>query len=142
MIDVSRTTISRAENKTAAALIMSARQFFTGMKYEFETSTVCNEALKLAFYSYRQDATNHRNKKCTLELDASYGIVNLGDFKADELDAASFDWDKHFCGIRRVSDVLPIEDESGAGALGFTQKALRSLGCPEWEQATQDAWTL
>ena len=42
--------------------------------------------------------------------------------------------------IGRLSDVLPITDETAAGTLGFTMKALRSLGCPTWEELQQ--WNL
>ena len=151
MEDVSRMTITRAECKAGAALLMSSRLFFQGMKYEFEEDDRTNNpdfsSTKVAFYSYRQDVTNHRNKKCTMELDAAYCVVPsevLGKCD-DDYDGQSNTgkdlWDTYISSIRRVSDVLPVSDETGAGCLGFTQKAFRSLGCPDW-QATQEEWIL
>lgn len=153
MEDVSRMTITRAECKAGAALLMSSRLFFQGMKYEFEDDDRTNNpgsssSTKAAFYSYRQDATNHRNKKCTMELDAAYCVVpseDLGKCDDDDDDGQSDMvndlWNRFISGIRRVSDVLPVSDETGAGCLGFTQKAFRSLGCPDW-QTTQEEWIL
>lgn len=142
MTDVSRSTISRSGCKAGGALLMSSRHFFTAMKYEFQEEELPG-GVKLAFYSYRQDATNHRSKKCTMELGAAYGMFSKQQLqKIDEADK-EFDceWSNLFSGIRRVSDVIPVQDESGAGCLGFTRKAFASLGCPDWEQ-TQQTWIL
>lgn len=141
MEDVSRMTVSRAECKAGAALLMSTRLFFAGMRYEFEENCQ-NDSAKIAFYSYRQDATNHRNKKCTMELDSAYGIVPAELLQLKDGSNNNVPWDTFFSKIRRISDVLPVEDESGAGCLGFTLKAFQSLGCPDWLDASQSNWSL
>ncbi len=129
MEDISRKSVTRSESKAGAALLATSRMHFEQMREELSNLTETSTAV--CVYAYRQDATNDRKKRCTLELDSSYSIFDpkvsvkfMGGFTSSE--------------IRRLSDVLPISDETAAGTMGFTVRALQSLGCPTWETAQKD----
>ena len=132
--DISASSICRSEIKTAATLIASARLFFAHLHASLLDVPSSGKHTHVLHVSFRQDATNGRPKKCTLELDVAWSS-----FTAESL-AQGADWNTESYRIRRTSDVLPVADESGAGCLAFTLKALKSLGCPTWLDFKDSHW--
>ena len=145
LTDISRTSVSRSESKAAASLQMTSRMFFESIdellrQPAHASSERSDESpgprgpTGFAFYSYRQDATHHRIKKSTLELETGI-IIDHQEYnhRTPFMDTART--------LRQLSDVLNITDESSAGTLAFTRKALASLGCPfvdtiqEWNKS-------
>ncbi|CAE7303869.1 unnamed protein product [Symbiodinium sp. KB8] len=134
LTDISRTSVSRSESKAAASLQMTSRMFFEsidellrqpahGSSERSDESPGPRGPTGFAFYSYRQDATHHRIKKSTLELETGI-IIDHQEYnhRTPFMDTART--------LRQLSDVLNITDETSAGTLAFTRKALASLGCP------------
>ncbi|CAE7445881.1 unnamed protein product, partial [Symbiodinium microadriaticum] len=145
LTDISRTSVSRSESKAAASLQMTSRMFFEsidellrqpahGSSERSDESPGPRGPTGFAFYSYRQDATHHRIKKSTLELETGI-IIDHQEYnhRTPFMDTART--------LRQLSDVLNITDETSAGTLAFTRKALASLGCPfmdtiqEWNKS-------
>lgn len=119
------------------------------MLYEFSLedelsgSRLQTAPLKIAWYAYRQDATNGRDKYSTMLLDAAFVNLNLdvgvntyaepeSHHKKDAPDAKNtfINWWDTATTISRTSDILPIDDETGRGCFAFSHKAFVSLGCP------------
>ena len=127
--DIAPRSVSRCESKTAAALQACSRTHFQQLLHH-----ICemerNEWL-LSFYGYKQDATNDkRYKRSTLELSTGYLLGTTG----QDCDVS---WESDGVCMKRLSDVLPSVDETAPGTLGFTLKALESLGCPSWDAIKQ-----
>ncbi len=129
------------------ALQASSHCYFQHMLYEFSKedehsgSRLHTAPLKIAWYAYRQDATNGRDKYSTMLLDAAF--VNLDvdvnvhanateNHKLHDPNAKDtfIKWWDTATTISRTSDILPIEDETGRGCFAFSHKAFTSLGCP------------
>lgn len=129
-MDLSGRSVGRAESKTGGALMASAKMHFEFMREEIVSMATKNKKAGwgICMHSYRQDATNDKRKRSTLELESSYLVATSEELKKD-----SVSWGQHGLHLRRLSDVLCIEDETAAGTLGFTKKALASLGCPTWD---------
>ena len=117
--DIDRKTVARCEQKAGACLISSARLFFQSMIQDLDESNGCS----LCFFAYRQDATNGKRKVAAMELETAY-ITNVND-------QSSFDWADFRC-MKRLADIIPVGDESGAGAVGITLRGFSSLGAPSW----------
>lgn len=132
--DISASSICRSEVKTGAALIASARLFFSHLNASLMDMCSSETQTHVLHVSFRQDATNARPKKCTLELDAAWSS-----FTVQSLEQGA-EWHNDCHRIRRTSDVLPVGDESGIGCLAFTVKALKSLGCPTWMDLQDASW--
>ena len=142
LTDISRTSVSRSESKAAASLQMTSRMFFESIDEllrqppggSTEMSVDGPGPTGFAFYSYRQDAAHHRIKKSTLELETGI-IINHHEYNHHT------PFMENARTLRQLSDVLNIMDESSAGTLAFTRKALASLGCPfvdkiqEWNKS-------
>ena len=130
MQDVSGSTTSRAESKAGAALLATAKLHFEDMVRGL--SDMNQNEVGICMYAYRQDATNGQKKRSTLELDSGYVAC------AEDNDG-TVSWARDSQRLKRLSDVLCIKDETASGTLGFTFKALASLGCPTWQDiATQN----
>lgn len=131
--DIASRSVARCECKAGAALMASTKIHFERMLHEYlEMDTFDSQSWMISFFSYRQDATNERRKRSTLELHSGYVMSSSS--------AMPHSWAEDGVSTRRLSDVLPITDETAAGTLGFTMKALRSLGCPTWDELQQ--WNL
>jgi hypothetical protein len=126
--DVSYRSVSRCESKAGAALMATSKAHFEQVQHEI--STIEAGSWMLCFNSYRQDATNERRKRSTLELHS--GFITPSDRRASTRKDTTT-WDQDGFSLTRLSDVLPISDETAAGTVGFTAKALKSLGCPTWD---------
>jgi len=123
--DASHQTVARQEIKAGAAFIANARLFFSRMQHDL-FSVKSLGGFYVSFVALRQDATNGKQKVAAAEVEAAY----LDDVQEYEMSGVTWENYNRIC---RVSDVLPIKDESGPGALGFTLKACKSLGCPTFE---------
>ena len=120
LTDISRNSVCRAESKSAASLLMTSRMFFETIEEEIRHTPGLEG---LCFLSYRQDATHHRLKKSTLELEVGFlALQEQPEPRVPFMQIAK--------SLRQLSDVLNVEDETGSGTLAFTAKALSSLGCP------------
>lgn len=126
--DISSRSVARAECKSGAALLASSVTFFQQLHHEIVEMQ--SSSWLVAFYSYRQDATNERRKRSTLELHTGYVTPS-------EYSPGLASWDEDGASMTRLSDVLPISDETAQGTLGFTIKALKSLGCPCWNDVQE-----
>ena len=131
--DVSRHTVHRCEVKAAAALMAASRAFYAPIWASLSDDTDFN----LTVHGFRSDATNsgiwQRQKLCALELETAY---------LEELPASrSFEWDWQFMFScqKRVSDLLPVGDGSGPGAIGMLLKTMSALGCPTWQDLLAQA---
>ena len=137
--------MARCEVQAATALQASSHCFFQHMLYEFsledERSRLHTAPLKIAWYAYRQDATNGRDKYSTMLLDAAFVNLDVGvnahvdaesHHDTDDPDAKNtfIKWWDTATTISRTSDILPIDDETGRGCFAFSHKAFASLGCP------------
>ena len=97
----------------------SSRHFFSYLREEF-----CNtDEFKVAAYSYRQDATNSKDKVTCMEMDVAYLVGFDG-----KQDITDFDmgW---FARLKRVSDVVRVENSTGHGTAAMALKSMGSLGC-------------
>ena len=130
MEDTCKSTVLRAECKVGAALIASSRVFFEHWKHDMfdgphrDTDASLQSTIGLTFLHYREDATNHRQKMVALELHAAYLVADraaLAEVSFHDLSA-----------VKRLADVIPVQDATGIGTLALTEKMLRSLGCPTW----------
>ena len=119
--DISGPTVARSEMKAGSGLIASARLFYQNMHVKMNTWQ--NETWGLVLHAYRQDCTNGHRKVCVLELQSAYAISN-NNGRVDS-------WDD-FQHIKRLSDLVQIGDESGAGCIDSTLKSFKSLGAPSW----------
>jgi hypothetical protein len=123
--DVSRWTVSKAEIHTAAALLANTWLFFQRLLQELQQAGSTSAAsadspsssFSISICATRQDATNKGKKVALMELDSAY-ITDVTPAEAHTISWADF------TKIRRVSDVLQIEDETAEGTVGFTKKAL------------------
>ena len=123
--DISARSVARCESKASAALQATARLHFEQLHHRLVSMDETEWAISV--YSYKQDATNDkRRKRSTLELDTGF---LFGRF--DEPGHAT--WESDAVTLKRLSDVLPITDETAAATLGVTLKAFSSLGCPSWD---------
>ena len=129
--DTCKSTVLRAECKTGAALIASSRVFFEQWRRDIYDCPC--ESFAFTVLHYRQDATNHRHKMMALELHAMYAVVPAA---ASELLETIGPAD--FMSIKRLADVVPMKDGTGAGTLAITEKMLASLGCPTWNDMLAD----
>ena len=125
--DISAKTVSRCEMKAGACLIAGARKFYEVMLDQVLHKQ--NSGFSLCFHAYRQDATNGRVKHCALELESAY----ISNVSAEE--GQVLQWG-HFTKIKRLSDLVPVGDETGPGCVGITIRSLASLGCPCWRKLT------
>ena len=123
--DISGSTVSRCELKCGAALIADAQLFMEIMKHSMQDQR--NTGFGIFLHSYRQDATNGRDKVVALELHSSY----VSNFQEDGENDLSWG---HFCHLKRLADLGVVGDESGAGCVGITLRGLKSLGCPSWRE--------
>lgn len=122
--DISASTVTRSEMRAAAGLVASANLFYQQMLTELKSMD--KDSWTIVLHSYRQDATNGHRKLCALELESCFMIAaNEQEFPG----SASCD---HFCHIKRLADLVQIENETGPGCVSATLNAFRSLGCPSW----------
>lgn len=122
--DASRWTVMRAELKASACFVASSRLFFERMHHDLFSVTNTG-GFSVSFVASRQDATNGREKVACAEIEAAYA----DNMQASEIGGMTW---QHFHHICRASDVLPIEDETGHGTIGFSLKAHNSIGCPTY----------
>ena len=124
--DTSKSTVLRAECKVGAALIASGRLFFEHWRQSVFHSQCMHSSTAVAFtvLHYRQDATNHRHKMISMELEASYCLA--------QIDEVGFVEQTDFSRLKRLSDVIPVTDGTGLGTLALSEKMLTSLGAPTW----------
>lgn len=126
LTDVSKQSVLRSECRTAAALIANARLMFE--EWAYHCSNMDSSSRAFWFLQYREDATNaskHKQKMTALELHASFVICS--DASLSTVTAGDFQ------NIRRLADVLPVDDSTGLGTMALTTKMLQSLGCPTWD---------
>lgn len=138
----------------ATALQASSHLFFEQLRYEFSLEPVRKHlpsatalqstppsSLKVAWFAFRQDATNGRDKYSTMILDGAFihldptdpsysGHASQPANPQNPRQSQKMDWSDLVTRISRTSDMLPIEDETGRGCFAFSHKAFRSLGCP------------
>ncbi len=128
LTDVSKQSVLRSECRTAASLIANARLTFE--EWAYHCSNMDSSSTAFWFLQYREDATNaskHKQKMTALELHASFVICSDANLATDTIGA------KDFQSIRRLADVLPVDDSTGLGTMALTTKMLHSLGCPTWD---------
>lgn len=119
--DISASTVARSELKAGAGLIASAQLFYQQMLAELKGMS--DSSWGIVLHAYRQDCTNGHRKLCALELESCYLIAS------DHGSTLSWDCFRH---IKRLADLVQVEDESGAGCVSATLNAFKSLGCPSW----------
>ena len=119
--DISGPTVSRAEMRAGSALVASAQTFYQHMLAQL--GKIPNNKWGLVFHSYRQDCTTGHKKLCAMELESAWVI--------SEADGLLSSWER-FETIKRLADLVQVGDESGAGCVDTTLKAMTSLGCPSW----------
>ena len=140
LMELSRWTVARAEVKAGACLLASSRLFWESWAASIRDAE--SDTRSLTVISYRQDATNgscwQKSKLTALEMEGAFVAGVSGDdlhvAPDSELCDSVFD-DKPlpiFGRIKRLADVLPVEDSSGKGTLGMTEKMMASLACPTW----------
>lgn len=126
--DIAPRSVSRCEIKAGAALQAVSRAHFLHMEHDV-TSSLDAGHFTQCFYSYRQDSTNTKRKRSVLELESAY-LAGVALRPTDQ----PISWASDAVTIKQLSDTLQIQDETAAGILGFTIKALASLGCPNWDK--------
>jgi hypothetical protein len=142
--DMDGTTVSRAEKKTGAALMASARFFFSQLRLDL-FGTQDKLPFNLAVHSFRTDGTNssiwQRRKLYALELESAFLVEAIPDHGIEshtgEANHFILQWPDMFEHIKRVSDILPVEDGSGPGTVALIMKQLQALGCPTWQEIVE-----
>ena len=131
LTDISSRTVARCEMKVGASLIASARLFYNQMAQALHLPPCeAHGAWSLCVHAYRQDASNGHKKICAMELETMY-IANV------HPETTSLQWSDFKC-LKRLADLLIIEDESGPGSVDVTLRGFKSLGCPSWRDAVSD----
>ena len=129
LTDISSRTVARCEMKVGASLIASARLFYTQMIEALRLPS-CEGAWSLCVHAYRQDASNGHKKICAMELETLY-TENV------HPEAVTLQW-SDFKRLKRLADLIVIEDETGPGSVDVTLRGLKSLGCPSWREEVSD----
>ena len=126
--DISARSVSRSEVKAGASLQASCKMHFEQMKEDIsEMDPTCSA---MCFYGYRQDATNDKKKRSTLELDSSYVIFETNGPPPSLKDSS--------VKLHRLSDVLPITDETAGGTVGSLWVA--RLGMHAWKSCQRNSF--
>jgi hypothetical protein len=144
--DIDGTTVSRAEKKTGAALMASSRLFFSHLRLDL-FGTEDKLPFNLAVHSFRTDGTNssiwQRRKLYALELESAFLVDAIPDHGIDshtgEANQFILKWPDMFERLKRVSDILPVEDGTGPGTVALIMKQLQALGCPTWSEIIQNS---
>ena len=123
--DISPATVARCEQKVGASLIASSKVFYALMQDNLMNPPHADTGWSLVIHAYRQDATNGRRKLSAMELDTAY-VTNVSLEKELNLQ-----W-SDFRRMKRVADLLQIEDETGPGCVDVSLRGFASLGCPSW----------
>lgn len=138
MMDLSRWTVCRAEIRAAACLNASAQRFWQVWREQLR-STSQHDSFSVTVVSYRQDATNsavwQRSKLQALELEAGYIYISAlkdEDLQLDGDDDGPAMGLPEFTRIKRLADVIPVDNGTGKATVAMTEKMLQSLGCPTW----------
>ena len=106
-------------------------RFYEHLRYVFFTPlSSSSEGFEVVVHSIRQDATITffgGKKLGSLQIESAF----LDELPSDEA-IASGQMFARMRVLRRLSDVLPIEDGTGYGTVSMTLKQLEALGCPTW----------
>jgi hypothetical protein len=144
--DIDGTTVSRAEKKTGAALLASSKLFFSHLRLDL-FGKEDRLPFNLAVHSFRTDGTNssiwQRRKLYALELESAFLVDAIPDHVIDphtgEANQFILKWPDMFERLKRVSDILPVEDGTGPGTVALIMKQLQALGCPTWSEIIQNS---
>ena len=116
--------------KAAAALVASARLFFSALRDELFYNT---KDWKVVVVAYRQDATNSKLKQIHMEIEC--GLLSSSAFSLDCQSSKSSMTD--LLGAHTLcclSDVLPVEEATGIATVGMSLKMMESVGCFTWQE--------
>ena len=114
------------EVKAGAALIASARLFFSAIRKEMFYS---EDAWRVVVVAYRQDATNSKLKQVHMELEC--GVLCSSDVQVQDPLSHELMGAQTFCCL---SDCIPVEEGTGLATVGMSLKMLESVGCPTWRE--------
>ena len=89
----------------------------------------------VAVIACRQDATNSKLKQCHLELECGVMSFSKPPSSDPSMESMSQNNALDSCDIvKYISDVIPVDQSTGAATVGMTLKMLESLGCITWRE--------